>query len=285
MRGRVDKTSVQNPRRSSHRAAKTTALSALTTSRTTSSSNAKRVLATKTSISPLHDIRNKPFPPKKRWKARGQLLLAAAAAAKVTPHRTTVPLSVVDPPTIETTSERYGYNCSPKIDGTPRNNNRSHGPNGTEKSCSPVGHTSTTKTKRTKPKPKHFRDTEELPALQEQASPEPLILARLNLDGGFEDSTTTSSDDGTSTGGNGDSDRDASCIRRLRSVKVMTYCHQDDDYDSSNDTFPVKLYRMVQFATLEYPGVCRWSRDGRHVEIDSKHPVLLSIIRRYFKRE
>ena len=228
MTDRVDKASVLNPRRSSYRAAKTTAMSALTT-RSTSTSKAKIVLATaEASITPLHDIRKK-LPPKKQWKARGQLLLSAAAA-KVTPHRDTVSPHIIVPLSIKST--------------------------------------------KTKKKKKKSEEPPVLLRLREQASPEPLILATLNLDGGFEDSASK---------GSGDFDRDASSIRKLRSVKVTTYCHQG--YNSfSNEAFPVKLYCMVQFATLEYPQACRWSQDGRHVEVAAKNPVLLSIIRRYFKR-
>ena len=214
MTDRVDKASVLNPRRSSYRAAKTTAMSALTT----------RSTSAEASITPLND---KILPPKKQWKARGQLLLSAAAA-KVTPHRDTVPPPIIVPLSIKSTK---------------------------------------TKKKKSEEPPVLLR-------LREQASPEPLILATLNLDGGFEDSASK---------GSGDFDRDASSIRKLRSVKVTTYCHQG--YNSfSNEAFPVKLYCMVQFATLEYPQACRWSQDGRHVEVAAKNPVLLSIIRRYFKR-
>jgi hypothetical protein len=267
MTDRVVKTSVANPRRSSHRAAKTTAITALTIRST--SNNAKRALAiTKASITPLHDIRNK-FPPKKRWKARGQLLLSDAAA-KVTPHRATVPPPVIDPFSIKSVGKRSDYGCSPNtIDGTPRSNNIRHRSsrtkalknNDTKKSRRPVRHTSTTKTK----KKKIPEEPPVLLPLREQASPEPLILVTLNLDGGFVDSASKG-------------------IRKLRSVKVTTYCHQGDN-SFSQEAFPVKLYHMVQFATLEYPQACRWSQDGSHVEVNSKNPVLSSIIRRYFKRK
>jgi len=53
-------------------------------------------------------------------------------------------------------------------------------------------------------------------------------------------------------------------------------------WDKSNDSFPVKLYRMVQLATLECPLVCSWSQDGRSFVIHSKSDTLSSILQRHF---
>jgi len=52
--------------------------------------------------------------------------------------------------------------------------------------------------------------------------------------------------------------------------------------DVDGSAFPVKLFSMIDLATLENPEVCSWSRDGRSFIIDSKSDTLPSILRRHF---
>lgn len=53
----------------------------------------------------------------------------------------------------------------------------------------------------------------------------------------------------------------------------------------STDPFPINLFRMMEWSSVKYPSVCRWSPDGRSIEIDSKNPTMMLIIRQFFKRE
>lgn len=66
----------------------------------------------------------------------------------------------------------------------------------------------------------------------------------------------------------------------VKSLRVISKSGKDN-----SDPFPVKLFQMMEWATSEYPSVCRWSKDGKFIEVDSKNPVLLMILRKHFKRE
>ncbi len=95
----------------------------------------------------------------------------------------------------------------------------------------------------------------------------PLVLARLDLDGAFQAKT------------NKKYGKDESRIKSLRSCKVTTYSV------SGIVPFPVKLYHMVQSSSIEHPSICRWSKDGSSIELNSKNPTLTKILRQHFNRE
>ena len=94
----------------------------------------------------------------------------------------------------------------------------------------------------------------------------PVVLAMLNLNGAFQ---ADNKKDG----------KDESRVTSLRSCKVTTYSV------SGVVPFPVKLYHMVQSSSIEHPSICRWSKDGSSIELNSKNPTLTEILRRHFNRE
>lgn len=67
----------------------------------------------------------------------------------------------------------------------------------------------------------------------------------------------------------------------VKKIKIVTKAGKE----KSTDPFPINLFQMMEWSSVEYPSVCRWSPDGRSIEIDSKNPTMLLILRQFFKRE
>ena len=109
-----------------------------------------------------------------------------------------------------------------------------------------------------------------LPAVQrssQQSRPKKKILARIDLKGTF-------------LGGKMVRPSSINNKPSVKSLRVISKSGKDH-----SDPFPVKLFQMMEWATSEYPSVCRWSKNGKFIEVDSKSPVLLMILRKHFKRE
>jgi len=274
----INKTSEQNQRRSSHRAAKTVAMSALTTRKKGSKANTdvnthaddniiskKKETNSITSISPLHDIRNNfdinidrsktPINTKNKWITKAR----TSTVAEVTPPPHTIPSTIIK------NSKRY--TCVSKISSA----NSARRDSARKSKIRPAKTTIVRKSKirSAKTTTKMLRNVETL--MEKLPSSKPIILARIDLEDLKVNRRKKNSTAHSYTFG-------------LRSIKIMTYS-RDNPRNSNADSFPIKLYHMIQLATIECPLVCSWSQDGRSIAIDSKSVALSAILRRHFNRK